>query len=83
MEIKLDKEINGLSLMDYKETEREARNQLIAGKKIVMISQLMLDNAKKIIKQLGGFTLEEEDAMEKKRRKEAEKSTTNNTVLSK
>ena len=63
----MDKELYGLSLMEYKGIELEAHAQLIAGRKIVLVSQLMLTHAKKLVKNLGGKTMEEEDALEKVR----------------
>ena len=55
------KTMDGLSLMDYKEIEREAISSLVSGHKIVLASELMLDNAVKCIRSLGGMTAEDED----------------------
>lgn len=54
--------IQGLSLMDYKDIEREALSSLNGGKKIVLASELMLEKAEKSIALLGGKTAEQEDA---------------------
>lgn len=55
------KEINGLSLIDYKDIEREATESLRSAKKMVLVSSLMLRNAEVCILDLGGKTNEMEN----------------------
>ena len=55
-----------LDLMDWKQIERTASAQINENKINIVISEILLWNAKKEIKALGGKTLEEEEAEIKK-----------------
>lgn len=69
------KEINGMELKDWMDIERESRDTLISGRKIVLAGELMLNNAEKIIKQLGGETNNERVARVEKEAKEQKEKT--------
>lgn len=64
------KKIEGLDLMDYKDIEREAMAVCKQGRKMVVSAQLMLDNARKCIKEMDGLTSDEEDEADRKRQQE-------------
>lgn len=69
------KEINGMELKDWMDIEKESRDALIGGKKMVLAAELMFRNAEQIIKQLGGETNKERVARVEKEAKEKKKET--------
>jgi uncharacterized protein YaiI (UPF0178 family) len=71
--------IRGMELADYKDIEREARNQIIIGRKITLAAELLLDDAHSAIHMLGGKTSDEEDDAAKELR---EKDNDRNTIAS-
>lgn len=71
-----EEKIDGLDLKDFKDIERTAGEELIVGKKIVMASTMMLENAEKMIKHLGGETVKELNKRLEKERKEQSENTT-------
>lgn len=69
------KEINGMELKEWMDIERESRDALIIGKKMVLASELMLRNAERIIKELGGEINEERVKRVAKEAKEMKEKT--------
>jgi hypothetical protein len=55
-----------LDLMDWKGIERNAQSSINDHSVSLVVSEILLHNAKKEIKRLGGKTLEEEEAELKK-----------------
>ena len=65
-----------LELMDWKAIESNSQNALNDGRISMVVAEVLLTNARKHIKMLGGETNEEIDA---KARKQAEANKTNST----
>lgn len=63
-----DEKLNGLDLADYKAMELETTNQIRSAEVMIATSQILLTEAIRCIKVLGGLTIEEEDAKAKKLR---------------
>ena len=66
--MKQEKIIGKLGLMDWKNVESKALTQIIEARAQLEISLVLFKHAQKYIKELGGLTIEEEDAKAKKLR---------------
>lgn len=71
-----DEKLNGLDLADYKAMELETTNQIRSAEVMIATSQILLTEAIRCIKVLGGKTIDEEEKQDKKERDKIAKTQT-------